>query len=317
MLASSTQMVRLIPSRLLLLIVSLRCASLAADSLMRREGEGPLPDALVESGGKVQVHEHLNYDMHREGITTHADRIGSILSETSRTLSTPTGSIYDGLSTVTIPSTSLGTCEDFHINSADHDGSDVCQNGQQSWSSSLCRNATDPHHLNLTLGSPFILSTDHTNPLPYPKACFLNTSENKVYFNPSGSDVGDLTLTGRKICMRPLYVNGQANTDSPAACTWAGADYVPILEYDACLYAMAACEGGGAPKLDQFFYNVSPANYKPQNKPRGCFKVTSTGQWAFNWIHKEAGTVDANLTGADATPQCYDSTANSAAPTGA
>lgn len=194
---------------------------------------------------------------------------------------------------------------DFHVMP---EGSDTCTVGEQSWFREDCILAAGL--LGYNMSDHYMLDTHYENPLPYPKACFLNTSETpmKISFNPSASDASNITLMGKKICMRMLYVNGTENTDADAACSGAGPDYVPILEYDACKNAMTCHSGPRAPKLVAF--ETKNTTYRPTDKPKGCFIQISTGEWGFNWAHKNGVEVDQSKF-ADVASICHDSAANS------
>jgi len=252
---------------------------------MRREGEA----RSSEVAGQAEIHEHVHLDIDDHNIK-RAWSIGS-------------GRRLHGE-----PEPNLETCEDYHMNTQEN--SDTCEAGVSSFNQEKCIKAATA--LGLAVGDPFKLNISFENPLPYPKNCFADTSETPVtvYFNPSGSSTGGLTLIGKKICVRALYTNGTQNKDAAAACKGINDDYVPILEYDACLYAMTACAGGGAPKLEPFFLNTTKPYYAPANKPSGCFQEVSSGKWGFNWAHKTGVTVDESLM-EDSQSICYDSTANS------
>jgi len=282
----------------------------------------------MESSGDVEIHEHRSVQVHGNGALAQAGEAGvdhhkgmpvntlsagreskAVAHESSKELAKKA---LESDTLYKLAEEEITICDrDFHLMT---EGTDECSVGEMSWSRDDCFLAAD--HLGYDMSEHYMLDTHAQNPLPYPKACFVNTSEtpNKVSFNPSESSTEGITLIGKKICMRRMYVNGTANTDADAACKAAGDGYVPILEYDACYYAMTCHKGGGAPKLLPF--ETNDTNYMPENKPKGCFIEVSTGKWGFNWIHKKGGTVDQSKF-EDCSPICYDSTANSEVAAGA
>lgn len=145
----------------------------------------------------------------------------------------------------------------------------------------------DCDHAASVLGIPkatnYFLHNYVTNPLTYPKGCFLNTSTNLIHFNPEETDTKGMTLTGKKICMRTVYINGTEDTDPSDGCT---DDAVAILNYDACWAASVCSAGGGACKLQPFQDNVT--SYKRQDRPQGCFK-DDLGCWGFNYLEEAPG----------------------------
>jgi len=142
-----------------------------------------------------------------------------------------------------------------------------------------CKTAGAKLGLEIAEEDHFFLNTYEVNPLPYPHGCFLNTTTNKVAYNPSESN--GTAVTGKKICVRSKYISGTANTNptgTPAGCT---GDAKPITTVEACWEASKCAAGGDAPKLLDFLENRS--TYKAQDKPQGCFKDT-VGYWGFNYL---------------------------------
>lgn len=137
--------------------------------------------------------------------------------------------------------------------------------------------------LGFTKAPNYFLNNYVTNPLTYPKGCFLNTSTKLIHFNPEESDTKGMTLSGKKICMRTIYINGTEHSDPSDGCT---GDAVSILNYDACWAASVCAAGGGACKLQPFKDNVT--SYKRQDKPQGCFR-DDIGCWGFNYLETPAG----------------------------
>lgn len=156
--------------------------------------------------------------------------------------------------------------------------------------------------LGVSKASNYFLQNYVTNPLLYPKGCFLNTSTNLVHFNPEESDTKGATLTGKKICMRTVYINGTKDTDPSDGCT---GDAKPILNYNACWAASVCAAGGGACKIQPFKDNVT--SYKRNDKPQGCFKDV-IGCWGFNYLET---LPSGNING---TPVCKNVVASTPAP---
>lgn len=153
----------------------------------------------------------------------------------------------------------------------------------------------DCDHASTVLGIPkadnssggYFLNNYIVNPLPYPKGCFVNTTTNKIHFNPEESNTTGVTLTGKKICVRNKYINGTADSNPDSGCS---GDAVAILTYDDCWAAATCAAGGGACKLQAFKENVT--TYKQDDRPQGCFK-DSLGCWGFNYIESSpTGTLN-------------------------
>lgn len=141
----------------------------------------------------------------------------------------------------------------------------------------------------------FVVNEHSIAKWPAPKGCYLNTSSKTVMFNPTGSNTSDITLEGKKICMRTLYVNGTEGSNPEDGC----ADGTkPILTYDHCLDASLCSAGGGACKILEFQNNVT--TYKRDDRPLGCFK-DHIGCWGFNYADKAPS--GGNLNG---TPVCME-----------
>jgi hypothetical protein len=149
----------------------------------------------------------------------------------------------------------------------------------------------------------YFMNDYKVNPLPFPKGCFLNTSTNEMYFNPEESKTEGVTLTGKKICMRTVYINGTANTNPDAGCT---GDSAAILKYDDCWAAALCAAGGGACKLQDFQDNVTTSKHDDQ--PQGCFK-DALGCWGFNY---KGSTPSGTIKG---TPVCKNAAPAGSAPT--
>lgn len=274
---------------------------------MRREDEGHSSPVQIESAGNVEIHAHHSLQVEGNGALAETSEASLHRESGAGGLEEKTaGALQDVAET---------PCDrDWHVMVTDsctggEDGCDACTVGALSWNPKDCEDAADSKSgpLPYNMSDDWMLNISEVNPILHPKGCFLDTSSTpwKIKYNPSESSIDGLTITGRKICMRQLYVNGTANTDSPAACTGAGAGYVPILDYDACWDAMTCHKGDRAPKLDAFRLNTT--NWSPANRPRGCFVKTSTGEWGFNWIHRTGGEVDSSLP--DSSAICRDSTA--------
>lgn len=273
----------------------------AGQQMMRRQDEAFASEALhMETASHAEIREHRSLNVLDNGALTRV-RDSSSEKEAHEVLS------EDWSSEITI-------CDrDFHV--MDVVGNDTCTIGHEVESQDDCFLAAS--HLGHAMADNYFINITLKNPIPSPKGCLLNTSEtpNKVYFNPSVSayNQNGANVMGKKICTRQLYVNGSQGKDVTAACADAGTDYVPILEYDACWYAMKCHKTGDAPKLDAFRTNATPSTAAAADMPTGCYTLASTGQWGFNWAHKTglAVTVPSDC---DAQPVCYDSTANSHAP---
>lgn len=147
----------------------------------------------------------------------------------------------------------------------------------------------------------FELDTHQRAFLPFPKGCFLNTQPkatsnltlNKVYFNPTASNVSaGTTLVGKKICSRRKYVNGTADTAGDAACT---GGTVPITTYNGCWAAAQCKDGGDAPKLEDFKNNAT-TKMTYAGRPGGCF-TTVIGKWGFNSNTAPAGVPEGKWNG--------------------
>lgn len=291
--------------------------------MMRRQDEAYSSELQVESVGHVDIHEHRSLHVSGNGVLTrpatkaaNVEPVNALGMQVVNKFSTKESEVDAGLDQAKM--NTLNVCDrDFHVNEEDKSGSDICTIGKMSYDREDCMLAAE--HLGYNLSDHFMLNTHYEDPLPYPKGCFVNETETprKVSFNPSGGDYDPATATGLKICMRQLYVNGTECKDAVTACSDAGTGYVPVLEYDACWYAMKCHKTGDAPKLEQFRTNVTPSEYKKADKPQGCFTIASTGEWGFNWAHKEGLALHNPLpSSCDATPICYDSDANSQVPIG-
>lgn len=133
--------------------------------------------------------------------------------------------------------------------------------------------------LGISMAPKFLLDTYEVDPLPYPRGCFLNTSTNLIHLNPEELDSASGKLTGKKICMRNVYINGTKNVAQPStACI---GDAAPILNFQECWAAALCAAGGMACKIQEFQDNVT--SYKPQDRPQGCFK-DAIGCWGFNYL---------------------------------
>lgn len=132
----------------------------------------------------------------------------------------------------------------------------------------------------MTKANPFSLNNHLVNKLPVPKGCFLNTTSNEITYNPTASDTTGMTLSGRKICMRQIYINGTADTDSASGCP---SSSTAILNYDECLDAAKCAAGGEFPGLVAFKSNLT--SYVRQDRPKGCFMdSTDNDKYGFNYV---------------------------------
>jgi len=139
--------------------------------------------------------------------------------------------------------------------------------------------------LDKTVAADFVQNTHTGGTLPYPKGCFINATDGKVYFNPTVPE--PTTYSGQKICMRSLYV--EHNKTAGAGCT-GGATLV--TDFEACHVAATCVAGGGAPKLIDFASNwttTAEGRLEGVDKPEGCFQ-NDLGEWGFNHI-EPTGTV--------------------------
>lgn len=289
--------------------------------MMRRQDEAYSSELQAESVGHVDIHEHRSLHVLGNGDLTrpatkaaNAEPVNTLGMQVVNKLSTQENEVHAGLDQAKM--NTLNVCDrDFHLMSTS--GSDTCTIGAMSYDRQDCMLAAE--HLGYNLSEHFMLNTHYEDPLPFPKGCFVNETETppKVAFNPSGGAYDESTATGLKICIRQLYTNGTECKESVTACSDAGTGYVPVLEYDACWYAMKCHKTGDAPKLEEFRTNVTPSAYKKANMPQGCFTIASTGEWGFNWAHKEGLALLSPLPShCDAQPICYDSNANSEVPAG-
>lgn len=140
-----------------------------------------------------------------------------------------------------------------------------------------CKRAAKELSLQVAEDPNFFLDTHMVNPLPYPHGCYLNTTTNKVAFNPSESN--DTSISGKKICMRSKYVDGTPNTNPTGDTPGCQGDAKPITTSEACWQAALCSAGGGACKLLDFAENRT--NFTAEDKPQGCYK-DGIGCWGFN-----------------------------------
>lgn len=148
--------------------------------------------------------------------------------------------------------------------------------------------------LGIAKATKYVLDTHLVNPLPYPRGCFLNSSTNELHYNPSEIDAA--TITGAKVCMRELYINGTLGTNPTAGCQ---GNAVPILNYDQCRKAAFCMSGGGACNEQRFVENSTVVLPKDQNLPKGCYR-DQLGCWGFNHV----SSAPANPS--NGTPVCLD-----------
>jgi len=148
----------------------------------------------------------------------------------------------------------------------------------------------------------FTQTTHKLAVLPVPKGCYHNVTTGKVYYNPTASNTTGVTLTGKKICKRSLYVNGTTDSQPTGDAAGCVEGTSPILNYDDCLAASLCTDGGGACKIEMFKDNVTTFN--SSTRPMGCY-VDFERCWGFNHFIAEADTTWGAING---TPVCKEAT---------
>jgi hypothetical protein len=119
------------------------------------------------------------------------------------------------------------------------------------------------------------------------KKCYLNTTSNKVFFNPTEANAtAGEPLEGTKICWRPLYhMAAAADGSTDDLCT---DDAKKITNLQECITAMTDAIDGDACRLDAFKKDQA---IEDPSKPIGCWR-DNIGCWSFNEAQTFSGGTD-------------------------
>jgi len=158
--------------------------------------------------------------------------------------------------------------------------------------------SSSPSGITMANLSQYVVDNGWENPLPYTKNCFLNTytdanfplPTDTVYYNPTQTE--PTAYKGKPVCKREKYPSGTANTVSSTAGV-CPTDFEVITSVADCHKAFVAVLGKDGCQEAKF--EDGAVDWKPTDRPKGCYREPTTGCFNFNHIATEGTAVQGNV----------------------